>query len=227
MRRSHGEDMGESALKLLARWKVDDLLREQPGLRLAPSRNGLVRLSGTLSFSAERPGLKRISDSFEVELVVPKEFPRELPIAREVGGRIPARFHTNHDGGLCLGSPTRQLLAIRGEPNLPAFVRNCLIPYFYGFAYDTLHGTMPFGELAHGRQGLCDDFRSLFAVANDTAAIEMVRLAGMNKRVANKLSCPCGSGLRLGKCHNNIVNRLRHLLGRTWFRAQFRLLTGK
>jgi hypothetical protein len=219
--------MGEGALKLLAQWKVDDLLREQPGLRLAPSRNGAVRLFGTLSFSAQKPGLEQISDSFEVEIVVPKSFPRDLPIVTEVAGRVPARFHTNYDGGLCLGSPTRQLLSVRKAPNLPAFVRNCVIPYLYGFVYYTRHGNMPFGELAHGRQGLRDDFRSLFAVDCDRAAIEMVRLAGIKKRVANKLPCPCGSRQRLGKCHNRRVNRLRNLLGRTWFRAQYKLLTGK
>ena len=219
--------MREGALSLLARWKVDELLREQPGLRLAPSRNGAVRLSGTLSFTAEKPGLERISDSFEVEIAIPEGFPRELPIITEVGGRIPAKFHTNDDGGLCLGSPTRQLIAARAAPTLPDYVRTCVIPYFYGFAYYTRHGEMAFGELAHGRQGLRDDFRALFAVDTDSTATEMVRLAGMKKRAANKLACPCGSGLRLGKCHNRRVNRLRKLLGRTWFRAQYRLLTGK
>jgi hypothetical protein len=219
--------MAEGASALLARWKVDDLLREQPGLRLAPSRNGAVRLTGTLSFSAEKPGLARIEDSFEVELVVPKNFPRDLPTVTELGGRIPARFHTNSDGGLCLGSPTRQLLAARGTPTLPGFVNKCVIPYLYGFAYHSRNNEMPFGELAHGRRGLLDDFKDLFGVGTDKAATEMVRLAGMKRRAANKLPCPCGSALRLGKCHNRRVNRLRRLLGRTWFRAQYRLLGGK
>jgi len=219
--------MGEGTFVLLAQWKVDDLLREQPGLRLAPSRNGVLKILGTLSFSAEKPGLERINDSFEVEILVPKDFPRDLPIVTEIGGRIPAKFHTNDDGGLCLGSPTRQSLAARAVPTLPNFVERCVIPYLYGFVYHSRYEKMPFGELAHGRKGLRDDFRSLFGVSTDSAATEMVRLAGMKKRPANKLSCPCGSGLRLGRCHNRRVNRLRSLLGRTWFRLQYRMLKGK
>ena len=206
--------------------EVDDLLREQPGLRLTPSRNGVLRLSGTIEFSAQKPGLERIDDSFEIEIVVPKNFPRNLPVVIEVGGRIPAKFHTDDDGALCLGSPTQQLLAVQSAPTLPQFVATCVIPYLYGFAYHSRHGAMPFGELAHGRKGLRDDFQTLFGVATDEAAVEMVRLAGLKKRVANKAPCPCGSGRRLGKCHNRRVNRLRDLLGRTWFREQHQLLKG-
>jgi hypothetical protein len=218
--------MGEGTLALLARWKVDDLLREQPGLRLAPSRNGVVRLSGAVEFSAQKPGLERLDDSFEIEIVVPKSFPRELPVVIEVGGRIPATFHTDDGGGLCLGSPTQQILAIQSAPTLPGFVKRCIIPYFYGFVYHSRHGVMPFGELAHGRKGIRDDFRALFGVHTDQAAVEMVRLAGLNKRAANKATCPCGSGRRLGRCHNRRLNRLRRLLGRKWFRGQYRLLNG-
>jgi hypothetical protein len=49
----------------------------------------------------------------------------------------------------------------------------------------------------------------------------MVRLAGKKKRIANKLPCPCGSGRRLGRCHNLKVNGLRHQLGPKWCRTQY------
>jgi hypothetical protein len=48
----------------------------------------------------------------------------------------------------------------------------------------------------------------------------MLRLIGMKRRVANKRPCPCGSGLRAGKCHHRILNRLRQELGRQWCREQ-------
>lgn len=219
--------MTDTVPVLLERWKIGDLLREQPGLRLAPSSNGEVRVAGTIRFVAAKPGLEEIEDSFEVQIAIPRSFPRDLPVVREVGGRIPSNFHTNDDGGLCLGSPTRQLLAVRSAPTVPAFLKKCVIPYLYGFSYHARHGVMPFDELAHGLQGLRDDFRFLFGVETDEAALEMLRLAGLKKRVANKANCPCDSGCRLGKCHNRRVNFLRDQLGRIWFQKQYRYFVGR
>ena len=201
------------------------MLCAYPGLSLKPITNGLIRLAGTLSFSADAPGLEQIDDAFDLDIAVPAGFPRALPIVRETGGRIPEDFHTVDDGSLCLGSPTQQQLALIDDRTLPGFVRACIVPYLYGFSYHQKHGRMPFGELDHGMEGIRRDFAALFEVSNEHEAEEMVKLAGMKKRFANKQVCPCGSGRRLGKCHNRRVNQLREELGRPWFVEQYRWLT--
>lgn len=209
------------------RWKLDDLLLAYPDLSLRPALNGVVRLVGTLAFSAEAKGLERIDDAYEVELVVPPGFPRELPLVMETAGRIPQNFHTNDEGSLCLGSPVRQHLELAKSPTLPGFVKLCVIPYLYGFSFHEKHGQLPFGELDHGLKGIRHDFAELFGVKDHQAAVQMIQLAGTRKRDANKQPCPCGSGRRFGKCHNRRVNTLRKQLGRTWYREQYRWLTGK
>jgi hypothetical protein len=45
-------------------------------------------------------------------------------------------------------------------------------------------------------------------------AIPYCVLATMKRRRANKRPCPCGSGRRLGRCHNRKVNILRDRVGR-------------
>lgn len=207
------------------RWRLEDLLRDQPGLRLQPILDGEVRLCGVLTFTAQSRGLERIEDTYELEISVPLAFPAELPAVRETAGRIPRDFHTHSDGQLCLGSPTRQRLALVNSPTLPTFVSKCIVPYLYGFSFREKHGTMPFGERAYGLSGVRRDFAHLFGVKTEAAAIEMVRLASLKKRIANKCPCPCGSKSRLGKCHNRKVNECRKLLGRPWFRGQYRWLT--
>jgi hypothetical protein len=208
-----------------SRWRLDDVFREQPGLRFSPTANGKLAIAGTLSFSAQTPGLEQVNESFELEILIPISFPKDLPSVRDVGGRIPKNFHTDDDGQLCLGSPTQQLLLIRREPTLPGFVRNCLIPYLYGFVIWERHGMMPFGELKHGRLGVLQDYISLFKVKSEAAALGMLRLAGMKKSAANKHPCPCGSNRRLGKCHSRIVTPLRSKLGSKWFRGEYVWLT--
>jgi hypothetical protein len=219
--------MPKSTQDKFEQWKLDELLRAYPGMSLRPVINGQVRFAGTLSFSAEATGLERIDDEYELEFAIPQEFPRELPFVREVTGRINKDFHTNADGSLCLGSPVRQHLELTKAPTLPGFVKTCVIPFLYGFSYREKHGRLPFGELDHGMKGIRKDFATLFGVKDEKAAEQMVRLAGTKKRDANKHPCPCGSGRRLGKCHNRRVNTLRKQLGRTWFREQYRWLTGK
>jgi hypothetical protein len=218
--RSHIEDHFE-------RWKLDDLLLAYPDLSLRPIVNGVMRLTGTLAFSADAKGLERIDDAYEVEIIVPPSFPRELPLVKETAGRIPKDFHTNDDGRLCLGSPVRQHLELKKSPTLSGFMEHCVIPYLYGFSFREKHGQLPFGELEHGMKGIRQDFAEVFGVRHYQAAVRMVQLAGMKKSDANKRPCPCGGGRRLGKCHNHRVNVLRKQLGGTWFREQYRWLTGK
>jgi hypothetical protein len=81
---------------------------------------------------------------------------------------------------------------------------------------------MPFDELAHGVAGLLDDYRRILGFATDAACREALRLLALKRRIANKSPCPCGSGRRLGRCHNRRLNRLRERHGRRWFAGQAR-----
>jgi hypothetical protein len=204
--------------------RVGELLTAYPGLKLVPTAGSEMRLVGNVSFSADAIGLERIDDAYEVEIRIPLASVRLLPVVRETGGRIPQDFHHYDNGALCLGSPAQLRLTLAEDPSILGFIQKCLIPYLYGFSYRAKHGAMPFGELEHGAKGILKDFADLFEVQTAHAAYEMVRLAGMKKRVANKSVCPCGNGVRLGKCHNRQVNRLRTQLGRLWFREQARWL---
>lgn len=213
--------MGEAARERFRAWGLGALLAAHPDLRPLPVVNGGLRLRGEVSFDAESPGYNRIADTFEIELSVPAGFPNELPSVRDLTGRVPKSFHTHpNDGTLCLGSPTRQRLALVRSPSLLGFVTKCVIPYLYGFAHKEKYGSLPFGELDHGNIGLRADFAALFGVSPGNAD-EMVRLASLKRRRANKFRCPCGGGKRLGRCHNRRVNRLRDELGRHWFQAEY------
>ena len=93
-----------------------------------------------------------------------------------------------------------------------------VVPYLYRYSHLETYGDAPFGDLDHGPDGIREDLKSLFGVDHKSAVLPFVCLVAMKKRHANKRKCPCGSGRRLGRCHNRIVNRLRDRLGRNWFR---------
>ena len=214
----------ETWFQRLRRWGVDDLLAAYGGLTLIPVSGGPVKVSGLLGFEASARNHGTISDEYRVEIEVPDDFPRGLPAVTETGGRIPKSFHTNPDGTLCLGSPTRLRLFLSGGPSLERFVTKCVVPYLYGHAYFEKHGVMPFSELRHGESGILQDLASLYGASSTAAVVGFVHLTALSKRVANKAPCPCGSGRRLGRCHNRRVNYLRRRLHRGWFRLLIREL---
>ena len=209
------------------RWGLGPLLDKYPELRVAPSGGAGLTVAGELSFRAQGPVGEPIEDVYAVEIRVPHAFPLSPPTVYERGGRIPGTFHKLDGGALCLGAPAALRLGLGPHSTLTDFVERFVVPYLFGFSYFALHGVMPFGELAHGNDGIRQHFASVFAAPDAAAAEEFVRLASLKRRRANKEPCPCRSGLRLGRCHHLRVNALRDRLGRLWFREQHSQLREK
>lgn len=192
--------------------EVPQILLRYPFLRIVPSREGTLFLSGTLTFTAESLGQRRVTDSYEIAISVPDDYPQRLPRVHETAGRIASTFHKLDGNALCLGSPIRLLLLIQRQPSLLGFLERVIIPYLYGHSLHELGLGMPFGELRHGDPGLLDDLAEMFGLSNPDSARRWLDAARKKKRVANKLACPCSSHVRLGRCHNRRVNSLRSAL---------------
>jgi hypothetical protein len=203
----------------LSKWGVEELLQKYPELRLHPSMNGHTMIAGNLEFSAQTRGQKLISDRYEISISIPPSYPRETPSVRETASRIPRNFHKLDTGHLCLGSPTRLRLILAETHSLLSFVERCVVPYLYGYSLAEGGGILPFGELSHGTRGLRDDLAAMLGLEDERALVAFIRLLALKKRHANKLPCPCGTGLRLGRCHNQKLNMFRDKLGRRWFAA--------
>jgi hypothetical protein len=205
-------------------WGLDALLTQYTGLALRPSSEaGVLIIAGDLEFEAMEPcGSGSARASFQIELRVGPAFPRDAPQVRDLGGQIPRGFHTNPDDGtLCFGSPLRLALLHSRHDDLLGFMEACVVPFLYGWVRYRHDGYLPFGELAHGGRGLLDEYREIFRVHDDRACIEMLRMLTLKKRIANKLPCPCGSGLRVGRCCHRRLQYLRVIRPRSWFRQEY------
>ena len=199
-------------------WGLDALREQQPDLRERPSSDGSLVLEGPVEFRGRNTDHGEVHEHFEVRLKVPDKFPRELPSVWELGGRIPPGFHTNlDDKSLCLGSPLQLFIELNAEPTLVGFVNRCLLPYFYNFVVGERTGTLPFGELAHGRKGLLSEYQRLLGARDAATTRALFHLLSVKKRIANKRPCPCGSGRRVGRCHHRFLNPLRKVHARSWF----------
>lgn len=203
-----------------------EFLRSYPKMAIRPPSAGRdLRLKGSFEFAAHHAKGGDIQDSFALEIIVPSGFPRELPRVTETGGRIPrtGEYHVNPtDSTLCLGSPLSLLLKLSKKPSLEGFAESCLVPYLFAIAHKLRNGgPLPFGELDHGVDGLFADYLQLFGLRTREQLIYAFRLLGMKKRRANKFPCPCGCGIRLGRCKYNFrLREFRKIASRTWFRSR-------
>ncbi len=212
-----------------AETEIGRLLDAFPRLRRRPVHQpGIALVEGFISFEASPPGKPTIIDEYRVRIEVPLLSSSEPPKAYELGGRIPraADSHVNPGGDLCLGSPLRVLAVLGFRPTLIAFVEKCLVPFLYAASWreQGLPG-FPFDELAHGAAGLVDDYERIFSIRGPERVAYALLLLAKRKRVANKMLCPCGCGLRLAKCkiHASLVV-FRRLAPRSFYRRQSRVV---
>ncbi len=185
---------------------------------------GTAIVEGAVAFESSPPGKPTIIDEYRVRIEVPLGSSSELPKAYEIGGRIPrgADNHINFDGDLCLGSPLAILAVLGNRPTLVAFVEKCLVPFLYAASWreQGLPG-FPFDELAHGTAGLVDDYQRIFSIKGRDRVAYTLHLLALRRRVANKMMCPCGCGLRLAKCrlHASLMP-FRRFAPRSFYRRQ-------
>ncbi len=200
---------------------VAQFLKDYPGMSIQPFQGQDLVLKGVFAFTANTPTGPEITDCYSLEISIPKKIPKALPKVKEINEKIPrdGNYHINPDDTLCLGSPLRVLKKINENPSLSGFARGCLVPYLYAVSYKLINGgDLYFGELAHGKQGIIDDYRDLLGLRKEEQVIEALQCLGMKRKIANKKPCPCNCGNRLGRCSfRHKLNSLRNLAPRSWF----------
>lgn len=191
-------------------------------MSLQPSEKGVHILEGDFTFSAIHEEHPQVSDSYRLRIIIPEEYPRDLPSVIELGMRIPrlADFHVNGDGTLCLGSRLSLMARVQTEPTITGFANKCIVPYLYAMTLKLNHKVgFVFGELQHGVRGEIYDYKDLLGLDEQSQVIPALLCILKKKRIANKLPCPCQCGKRLGKCrYNATIRNLRKLFPKAWLR---------
>lgn len=201
-------------------------------------------LSGYLAFKADFRG-REISDEYKIEIDLNHIKP--LPVVKEVGGKIERLstkknrnlqdFHVNKgdmNDGLCLCSRLKSFEYFNQFKHslnpLFDFIKELVIPFFYGISYFEKFNRFPFGEFSHGEAGLLQEIEEnlslwrylesyaktypteykefLFAYSN------MLSDKGFFKRkkIGRNEGCPCNSGTKYKKCHLPIINIMQRKL---------------
>jgi hypothetical protein len=125
----------EGGMKAVLRRQIDELIAIHKGLSKIVENNDGIVVSGLLRFEASAEGLEIVAETFEIELIIPRDFPSSLPqvCEKENVGRIAADYHhLNSDGTFCLALPIEQRRIFLEDSTLLGFVNRLVVPYLYG-----------------------------------------------------------------------------------------------
>jgi hypothetical protein len=164
-------------------------------------------------------------DRYQIKIIIPPDFPREIPIAKETAGRIPwtADWHTFDKGFLCVIVPEEWLLNSNAH-SLMHYFDGPLRNYLIGNSLAETNAPRPMGERPHGSKGLLESYGEMVEWA-DSRAVPAFLDAVAAKRVRQHLKCPCGSGSMIRDCHLPKVQELRNRIPR-WIAAKARKRIG-
>ncbi len=189
--------------EILIHQQFEELARIFPELKLCQDVPGRWVIRGMLSFSATFQSVT-ITDAFSILMILPDDFPDSPPLVQETGDRIPANFHQYGDRTLCLGAPVEVVRRFKADPRLVAFVETLVVEYLYGYAHLEKYGTLPFGELTHGCQGIREYYQEAFSTDDVQTALALLKVLADGVYRGHH-TCPCGSGKILRKCHGPIL----------------------
>lgn len=207
---------------------LDDFLGKHCLMQITSLQNNALTLQGKYTLHAKMPDGPELQETFHLKIVVPANYPKDIPKVYELGKRIP-RIADNHiydSDNFCMGSPLRLKMMLSKQSSLSDFSEKILAPFLYSFCYKEKYGKYPYGELAHNTPGLVDDYINLFKVRGKEEVLRALEALSCKRRIANKILCPCSCNQRLNKCdYRHFLNQFRDLEGQKWFREQLKILS--
>lgn len=170
--------------------------------------DGQCRVRGSLALEADGKEF----DRYLIEIALPDDYPTHLARVWETGGRIPRDpdRHVFVDGALCLGTPLALWITLQGDFRLERVldipVRNFLI----GNTLVEQGEPWPHGERSHGATGMLEHMRELMGTARPVMAATFLQAMAAGG-VTKHSRCPCASGRKIFKCHQEGFKALRRI----------------
>lgn len=187
---------------------VEELLAIHSQLGVAYEDKHRIVIAGTLAFEAAPKGEDPISDSFQIQIHIPGQYPARLPKTKETEGKIDRSYgHFLEGDYLCLALPVEERRRFSDTPTLLGYVNNLVIPYLYNYRIWELTGESPFGELAHYAPGILQYYREQLEVESDLVVLQALTML-IESGYRGHRSCPCGSGRKVRDCHAVPLRRL-------------------
>lgn len=182
---------------------IENMKIKYPTLEYVEQEN-IGAFSGEILLNHMYDGV-RMTGKFNVDIIVPGEFPLALPMVKELSNRIDKTYpHQYTDGYLCLASNLDLKMHFSRDKDISSFVDKYVIPYFYTYRFFEEYGVYPYGERSHGTMGDLEYLKDLFNV-KDWEQVFNIMVFVIQSAYRGHLPCPCGSGRHIRDCHGAIL----------------------
>jgi len=163
---------------------------------------------------------------YQVEIDLPTDYPRALPVVCEVGGQIPRqadKYHINQDGTACV-----LLEDQRGEcfPEGARFLQYLNVPlynYFLGQSLVARGKDWPFDEWEHGVPGIFQYYCLMFGTTDRDIIVRFLKALTV-KRFGPRRRCPCRRWRRVSECCGPRILEFRKIVSRWTAQRALRIL---
>lgn len=176
---------------------------DQPGLR-ATCKNDAILVEGTFLVTDGNGACDPEGPltQYAIRIELSPTYPRIEPRVFETGGRITRDpdHHINGDGDCCV-TVWENWLATAYDTGIAAYLSGPLREYFLGQFWFEKTGSWPFGERAHGMNGMEEAYADALGIANRRRDILYYLRILRLPRPKGHWPCPCSSGRRLRDCH--------------------------
>jgi len=149
-----------------------------------------------------------VLDRYDVLIRFPPTYPDDPPEVWETAGRIPRSADRHNSETACLFVPFEWRIR-RRDLTFRTFLDDGMRGYFLGQSLTELGHDWPYGERAHGTEGMLQALADLLAV-DDLEAARGAMLMLLKPVIKGHWDCFCGSGARLRKCHGQKLRALHH-----------------
>lgn len=189
--------------------EIQDVLRTHyPTLHLIIDSREHAEIRGT--FPVRSPdGVER--DRYQITIELLADFPKSLPVVRELGGRIPwdADRHVNVNGTCCILIPDARWQSFPEGAPFRQFLDGPLYDFFLSQSLVALGEPWPFGQWSHRDQGLWEYYCKLLQTSDKQRVARVVHV--LSRPLVNpRCDCPCGKPKKLRDCCIAMVDDLRH-----------------
>lgn len=156
-------------------------------------------------------------DRYLIEIELPSNYPKSIPLVREVAGRLPktpdrhfsktAEYRAGEHA--CLFLPLERHKYWPPGSTIIDFIEGPVKDFFYWQTdYDLNKGKSSFGARGHAANGITEFFEEQLGI-RDRTAIETILQYLTKEKIKGHWSCYCGSGQILRKCHSNELKQLK------------------
>ena len=185
-----------------------------PTLHLVIENNSLF-IRGSLVL--DEPVTQREMDRFSVEIEFPHDYPKGIPLVRELDGRIPkiGERHFNINGTACMFFRDARYIHYPKGMTIVEFIEKLVKNFFiWQIDYDLNHGDSTMAEWGHNRIGVFQFYFEMLNTNNSKVVIKFLKYH-TSKHVRLHWPCYCGSGKQIRFCHMEDMKKWKSALLRT------------